>query len=528
MKKAKILIAIFLLIGGGFFFWKNLTREKSPEFFSKWVGKKFLKFDKNFRVKNLTDFAARLKFKNGDRPNKNDLQNGFYYSQIDETGAEFFPPVKIFWQKNKRNSEVLQRAIFLIGNSEKRKINKISVENLPKKISEPAKILNEITKNPGNFQQKFSELQKKFDDKKIKSQEMSNLSFLHEMAGNYKMAQKIDEKNCRENKIRCEKKSEIRVSGKILDEKNQPIAGAEIEILNFPGEIFESDKNGKYDFLLKTKAPQKIRLRVKKQGFGNGFANFYVLIEGTGSRAIDFILSAAHGKVEIDFSKKEKKSAGILKNLMAAAEDFSATATGGVRNFEMDDTNQKIILETEKNGELQSTYFIPYDSIRDDCNRKYNGKVSIEVFEYGNEDSNQIANLLQNDIKEDSEAGIALLNERYMLTVGMPRIKFYAENGNELFVYRQGQMMEVKTKIKNLAALKAGLNGMEPLTDAQINLAINGGADKLDNFPKWFVLSDDTGVWDFLNFEVEKIGADIFIIGDFYTKNTHSGLNCEQ
>lgn len=329
------------------------------------------------------------------------------------------------------------------------------------------------------------------------SEELFQLSYLYELEGNYAERDRLNLENCTRYKMRCEDGTTITVTGRVVDNRGAPVAGARVEIVSRPeAPSALTNADGLYTLETGAKKMEKLRFRASKRNFSGGYANVVLVADGIRNVSVeDIVLESPLRIVTVDFAKRTVTGAGNR-----------TTSDGGV------------VIKTE-----YSTYEIPAGAIVDAEGRVYTeGPIDVYLYEFtkGNPPES-----LMNVDTFDQVMGFA---GDLMKTFGMPYIQFFTQEGVELHVLKSKPMI-LTYRIADMDALRGNVDGIyEPLTEEDMQLLISASIgqpyhidreflinNRLLRFPAFWVFDRKRGVWD--NVGVSVLDMDGTIRSIFYT-----------
>ena len=492
-------------------------------------------------VDTLEKFMALIKFADGTTLSQEEA-SGFYYDWVAAKNKSilYFSPQE-FFNENGQNENILKEIAqeFLIT----KKLDNIKSESLSYKL-QLRNELHELEPDKENtFPQKKKVLLTKLGSSKINKNELEVLSYLYALEGDYKKSIAMNRVNCTRNNENCTRDVEITINGNIKDDNGSPVEGVTVFVLNYADETpTKTNIAGDYSLKIKTNDVDKIRIRAIKQGYSDGFQDFYVVTNGANQvRERDFVITKAHGLAQINTNTKtavgtkDSEWKILAKNLQTnvleesidtvdktteedileeAEEDINTvkkTTKKGVLEESIDTINKttetsaryengKFIIETDI-----SSYIIPDGSIMTKEGLPYRGNATIYLYEF--DKSSNIENMLRSDATDELKLFIGTILKTY----GMPFIQFYSEENEELFVDKSNPL-SLTSQIAEMEALMTGSDKIyEPLTITDMEKLVAESAlqpngypinrqylidNNLLRFPAWWILDRNRGMWD--------------------------------
>lgn len=340
-------------------------------------------------------------------------------------------------------------------------------------------------------------LEDKLSENDYTSNDLFELEYLSGLEGNYGEKDKLAERNCKEFGQRCSNENiDIKIIGKVVDGKNNPIQSVKIEILGKDGVQAFTDNKGMFDFLIKVKEMEKIRIKASKRNFSDGVSDFVVLNK----------------------EKKEYISEKIILEspIEIVTIDSVAKTITGIENFIKD--GDKFVIKTP-----QSVYEIPFNSLLESDGSVYSGEADVYLYEFTKE---TMPDSLRAVDTFDQVIGYA---GNLMETFGMPYIQFFTPKGQELQV-RKSNPINLRYRIFHIKDVFEDSYGThKPFTKDDMKLLIDISKErsgypidrkflistKLFNFPAWWVFDRDNGVWN--NEGMKVLDEDGLIETIFYT-----------
>ena len=485
-KKYIIYFLLALLIGVGIFFAYKYYMERPGN-------PTEIKMKEQGLISSLEEFVSLITFEDGGRITM-EKSEGFDYVLPGERDIYHFSPSR-FYEKNQKREDVLRKkiAFFLKARELGGTVRTLKEAELPDtlKVHNQLHIVNADGEN--EFKKVRDGLEAHLKDGTITKDQMTQLSYIYTLEGDYEKTSALDAKNCRKNKERCTRTTEIVVKGTVRDQKGRLVSGASVYVLNYPNELpRKTNEKGVFNFKVKTKYPEKIRLRVSKNSYASAYNDFYVLSGGKGQeRNLEFVINQSQGTVVVD-TKNPKISVGDKGDVVKVAKIGKGVFT----------------IQTNV-----STYKIPYNAIVTEKGKVFKGKASIYVYEFDR--SSNIENLLRVDARSSREGKIWL--GRSLVTFGMPYLQIFAvDSGEELFI-DQSNPAKIHVKIPEMQALRKGdpTVGYKGLTTKDLEKLVAYSARSktgitrqylLDNdlaqFPIWWMLDQKRGIWDTVPFRL--------------------------
>ena len=427
-----------------------------------------------------------------------DLEKGFWYSYTDKDGNENM----YYFDLNSLvgGEETAAQFIERFKNSQiiKNKISSVSETQLPSEVNFHNTLISPDSNTP--LFDLRDELLKKLDGGSMTSDDLSQLSYIYELQGDYSKRDYFKQLNCKLYKIECvNADKKVTISGKIVDQKGDPVAEASVVVLGTEKDSIQTltNINGQYSLLTSVNNLQRLRIRATKRNYSEGFS-IVQINPGTPKKisADDIILSSPINIVTFDTEK--------------------GTITGSENAVNKDGS---ITIHTQ-----YSTYDIPKDAIVDSSGKPYKGSVDIYLYEF---EQGTIPQSLSNLDTFDAIKGYA---GNLMKSFGMPYIQFYTTSGVELDVLKSNPM-RLTYQIRNMKELYDNkLNIYTSLTDADMDRLVAASHSKpysidrnflinnnLLQFPAFWVLDRGKGVWE--NVGISVLSLDGLIQSVFYTKD---------
>lgn len=329
------------------------------------------------------------------------------------------------------------------------------------------------------------------------SEELFQLSYLYELEGNYAERDRLNRENCARFNARCENGTAITITGRVIDNRGSPVAGAQVGIVS-RSEVrpMLTNASGLYTLSTSVKKMEKLRFHALKRNYSDGYADAILVTDGVEALSVDdIVLESPINIVTVDLAER--------------------TVTGAGNRFTADGS---VIITTS-----QSTYEIPAGAIIAENGEPYTaGPIDVYLYEFtkGNPPES-----LMNVDTFDQVMGYA---GNLMKTFGMPYIQFFTQEGIELHV-RKSNPMILTYAIADMDALRANTDQIyEPLTDADMQLLVSaslGQPYRIDReflinnhllrFPAFWVFDRGRGVWD--NVGVSVLDTEGRIQTIFYT-----------
>ncbi len=333
------------------------------------------------------------------------------------------------------------------------------------------------------------------------SEELFQLSYLNELEGNYAERDRLNRENCTRYKMRCEDGTTIKVTGRVVDNRGSPVAGARVEIVSRPeAPSALTNADGLYVLSTSVRKMEKLRFHALKRNYSDGYADAILVTDGVKALGVeDIAIESPINVVTIDYGTKR--------------------VTGEGNRFNADGS---VVITT-----TQSKYEIPAGAIVTESGASYTGPVDVYLYEFTK--GNPPESLMQVDTF-DQVMGYA---GDLMKTFGMPYIQFFTQEGVELHVLKSKPMI-LTYRIADMDALRANVDGIyEPLTEEDMQLLISASIgqpyrvdreflihNQLLRFPAFWVFDRRRGVWD--NVGVNVLDVDGTIRSIFYTMRDDS------
>lgn len=321
--------------------------------------------------------------------------------------------------------------------------------------------------------------------------------YLFSLEGDYKKVQEISNKLCSQFNTHCEdQKIEFTLQWKVSDGGWKPVENATIRLLWGEDSNIVTDESGFFRYSVRVFPGQKLRFEATKSGMSLGVHTTTILANANQKQAHDFVLNQANEVYTID----------------------TVGNTVSWRSGTVDAAKKEYIIRTNL-----TEYRIPFGALLSTDGKKYQGKVTVYLFEF--DKSTSLDDLLVNDIF-DEVAGYA---GNLMKTFGMPFVLFLGENGEKIHVLASNPMV-IKNTIAEMEALRTNKDKIySPLTDEDMKFLVKkskelGGypIDRqflIDNsilrFPAWWVFDQNKGIW--VNQGVRVIDEKGIIETPFYT-----------
>ncbi|OHB18900.1 MAG: hypothetical protein A2854_03550 [Parcubacteria group bacterium RIFCSPHIGHO2_01_FULL_56_18] len=426
------------------------------------------------------------------------VATGFWYTYVDAEGNEhvlYFDPEALARQG--LSDSDLRQLTELVSKShitEKRNMRIVPNAELPTELQFHNAIYSFGSAGVTSLDMKLA-LQEKVQKGTATSEELFELSYLYELEGNYAERDRLNAENCTRFKVRCTSASAVKATGRVVDNRGTPIAGARVEIVSRPDSAaVTTDENGIYTIPTGAMKMEKLRFRSTKRNFSDGYADAILLTDGVKTISVeDITLESPLTIVTVDFAKR--------------------SVTGSGNRF----AENGVVVTTPN-----STYEIPQGAIVDANGTPYSGPIDIYLYEFTK--GNPPESLMQVDTF-DQVMGYA---GDLMKTFGMPYIQFFTQDGAELDVLKSKPMV-LTYRIADMDALRENIDQIySPLTEKDMQLLVEASRgqpyvidreflinNQLLRFPAFWVFDRKRGVWD--NVGVSVLDTQGTITTIFYT-----------
>ena len=478
MKKATLYVSIILILlaGVGLFFIQDIV---------KYLTKSTTTPIQNTNLKITNDnLYLDLTLNNPNtKLTKNDFLKGFWYEG--PNGLVYFnvqkmldlgysmDEIKAMINKIKNNKIIKKENIKILTDDELDDDNKFY-----------NKIYDSGFLGENNYQKIKAELEKKNPKKAI---DYFRLSEIYSLQGEYKKSQNYLNLACKKDKKYC-KKTKVVITGKVVDDKNQPLPQVEVKLLS-TGEKTFTKADGSYKLVADLVKLKKERLGFSKDNYSPTFKSITNISEYQKNIKIDPI---------------QMNKSGIIYTMN--------TKTGEIKGHLGEFKNNQFTLQTNI-----SKYYIPKDAFVDKNNKKYSGIVKAYLFEFDRENVPQSLLQLDSFSKDKNFLGTS------MITFGMPYIIFTKENGERLYVASSNPMI-LETKVPVVAEMYKGERLTDDVKKEIIEQSKKGqfyytlkniNKNYLPLVPYW-CLDQKTGVWENTGFDIKDFKKGI-LRTKFYT-----------
>ena len=430
------------------------------------------------------------------------IESGFWYSYRDSDGNEsvYYFDLESAAQREFREAEIRALAAHIASSSliERSGAARVAEESLPPALQFHNSVYASTLGGTSTADLERA-LTARIESAAATSEDLSQLSYLQELRGDYARRDALDARNCKEFGVRCAARPELLVKGRVVDDKEVPIEGAVVSIVSRPTlQIARTTNDGTFELAMGANEMEKLRLRVVREGYSDGYADA-IILPGTPEvvRVDDIELERPEGSITIDFAAR--------------------SVTGSGNTILQDGT---VVLKTP-----HSEYRIPRGAIVRADGSAYTGKtIRAYLYEFTRESEPQ--NLVEVDTFDEVRGYAGDI----MKSFGMPYIQFFSPEGEELHVLRTNPMALIY-RIPDMGALRANTDRIYgPLTSGDMRMLVEAskvdphGIDReflIENrmlrFPAFWVLDRKRGVWDNVGVSVlDERGA---IETTFYTIN---------
>ena len=458
-----ILFALAYLAYYAFIFYQDLNYKFEPLDESDKQFKERYTHIKNALLSNRADITDEM------------LRQGFWYTYTDENGVEYFA----FFDASKLSKlnlsdwqlkQILNRVKKAEKLKKKQKVRVLSDDEL----DDAYKFHNYIYSNPleTNYLGIKEALENKYQTNTFTKEDLFKLAYIYDLEGDYSKRNELYAVMCRKYNERC--RNELRtitVSGVVQDIEGNPLAGVKVYPVSYKNQVGYTDKDGKYSLQIKADKLEKLRILAEKQGYSDGVASLIVLTD----------------------TRKKYDMDKIIMSKADTHESVIDTRTNKVINGDAQFNDPYFIVSV--NG---SVFYIPKNSIKDKTGKPYRGKVKVYAVYYDR--TNVPGSLMRADMFD----GALGYSGNVMYTFGMPYVKLFAENGQELFLFKDNPAI-VRYKMQNLQELfnrkiitPKDLQAMITLSQNSKGYPINRKyilENDLLGFSTFWVFERNRGVW---------------------------------
>lgn len=269
------------------------------------------------------------------------------------------------------------------------------------------------------------------------------LSYLYDFTWNYWSGNILRKTTCVENKMYCNKNTEVSFSWVILDGTGTPIVGATIMLLNNPTIKITSNSSWMYELKFKWSSFSHVRIKASKKWYSDAFStisvNSYEDSDWNNNYVLNLTLNAAQ------------------ENISLNKTNIDTYSKGGYYIFES----------------TQSKYFIPKDGLTYINGEKFVWN-SFSVYMYELNKWSKAENLLWNDTFEPVYGYVWNL----MKTFWMPYIQFFDGSWKELFV-RSSNPWILQNKVYHMKELYENYDKIyEALTSEDMQFLLQTSLEK--------------------------------------------------
>lgn len=429
------------------------------------------------------------------------IENGFWYSYKDTDGNEsvFYFNLDEAAADNISDAQIASLAAHLASSTilHEGSIATVTDSQLPSNLQFHNSIYSSAISGTSTLEI-AKRLAAKVKSPQVTSDELLQLSYLDELAGDYAGRDALNKQNCTQFKIRCDSPVQVIIKGKVVDGSGVPVEGVTVDIVSRPDSVaVTTGPDGTYALKSTAKEMEKMRIHIHKRNYSDGYADVVVL---TGEQTRTFALDDVQ----------------ITSPISIVTVDFAHhSVTGNQNTF---NTDGSITVKTSR-----STYLIPHGAIVHADGTAYTGD-SADIYLYEFSKGNPPPSLTQLDTF-DAVRGYA---GDLMKSFGMPYIQFFAPNGEELHVLSSNPMT-LTYRIADMDALRNNTDHIyRALTDADMKFLVSASAGQplrinrqflIDNdmlqFPAFWVFDRRRAVWDNVGVSVLDTQGTIQTI--FYT-----------
>ncbi len=431
------------------------------------------------------------------------VTQGFWYVRTDAAGDDsigFFDPE--VWARIGHLSDddiaALMRGVASTTQYSKTTMHAVAEEDLPPELQFHNKIYS-FSSKPGEYDALQSDLEATYARDTASSDQLWQLAYLYELAGQYAKRDEVNARNCARFKVRCPASIAIRITGIATDLSGRPIRGAAVSAISHPKDApVMTDEHGAFSLPVTADAMEKIRISIVKRNFSEGFAD--VIVVGAGKHSYDvgtITLAAPITIVTLDTQKHT-----ITDPADSAASDGSFVIKGP-----------------------HSAYTMPAHALVHADGTPYEGPADVYVYEFDKD------TVPQNLISLDTFDAVMGYAGNAMESYGMPYIQFFSPKGEELHVLKSNPLIVTYSMVsfESLKTLPKEKGG--PLSDKSIAFLVSVSShasgfpltrdflvtNGLYTFPPFWVLDRKKGVWD--NVGMRLLDTEGTIQAPFYTLN---------
>ncbi len=453
------------------------------------------------KYKDFDAFYASIVFLGEDVPTV-EYRDQLDYEHPKKGIVEFYP--KKYYDRHSKNQEVLRGKLEEISKSTQ--VFWVGEEALPESVSIHNYLHEEIESHSPNARRVINASEKEgvAVDPSVVTED-AYLLYAYTLLGEYDKANSLEQEMCDNTEVGCPEKVDLVVSGRVTDEAGGALSGVTLAVLNYEKE-FVSDEEGVLEAIISVRNPDKIRVRLSKQGYADAFLDEYVI-------------TAFGESAKMDFSVVLLKPVGVVKVDIGGVGVEVLGSDGSVVVSSVDEGIEVDVME-------EFSFVLQKDSIFTKDGSQYKGLADIEVFYFSNGD----------EIK-DSFLGLDIVSEGFdlldagLVSFGMPYIKVLGSDGERLAIQKKSPIV-VTGFMRNYANNK-GLP--EFFTKAEWEAIYEYGKASSESFPiTWSVTEDllgrtesegsfgllwnlrqDLGVWEPSKYKILNLEGDFQT--NFYT-----------
>ncbi|MDD5770240.1 MAG: carboxypeptidase-like regulatory domain-containing protein [Candidatus Gracilibacteria bacterium] len=342
----------------------------------------------------------------------------------------------------------------------------------------------------------FNQIKKDLESKKNRTFiENKELIYLYSFEGNYKKSNDLRLSLCSTSKDLCKKSVNFTFSGKVIDDKGNPVNGAIVFLLNDKSINTKTDINGNYTINFNTYPQERLRIKAYSQELSDGYYVSSIVLDG------EYSLNA-----NANFTLQTPQKIIELSPDIDGKEEFYYFST------------------------TQTDYKVPVNSIVYEDGKPYNGKIKVYLYEF-----NKLTNM-DNYMNNDTFDSVYGYVGNIMKTFGMKYLQIFTPEGEELHIDKSNPAF-VTQRIYHMKELYENYDKIySAVTDEDMEFLVDSTkkicGDKVDCYPidrKWlidnnmlrwpasWVLDRTKGTWE--NLGVKVIDKKGVIEAIYYTIN---------
>ena len=228
------------------------------------------------RLLRVADARAALRATLAGVPGVNvaQIESGFWYSYRDNDGNEsvYYFDLESAAQREFREAEIRALAAHIASSSliERSGAARVAEESLPPALQFHNSVYASTLGGTSTADLERA-LTARIESAAATSEDLSQLSYLQELRGDYARRDALDARNCKEFGVRCAARPELLVKGRVVDDKEVPIEGAVVSIVSRPTlQIARTTNDGTFELAMGANEMEKLRLRVVREGYSDG------------------------------------------------------------------------------------------------------------------------------------------------------------------------------------------------------------------------------------------------------------------